>query len=188
MSLFEITLIAIGLAMDCFAVSIASAAAYGKVNIPRFLRLALFFGLFQGVMPLIGWAAGVSFSKHMMTIDHWVAFIILGFIGGKMILDSLHKHEESCNGRNPFDSFRVLLMLSVATSIDALATGLIFINHEYVLPEAMGIIALGSALFSLLGIWIGLHFGKRFKVNVTLIGGIILVGIGIKILFEHTMA
>lgn len=185
MSILDICLISIGLAMDCFAVSIASSIAYGKYNWPKMVRMAFFFGLFQGIMPLIGWLAGVSFAAQIAKIDHWLAFVILGYLGGKMIVESLKKEKNEAEKKTPLGSFKMLIILSFATSIDALATGLIFVSTGNLIYTAISIIALGSFIFTICGCIIGITFGKRFTLNVELIGGIILFGIGLKILIEH---
>ncbi|MDD3406051.1 MAG: manganese efflux pump [Sphingobacteriia bacterium] len=187
MTILEISLISIGLAMDCFAVSIASSIAYGRYNWAKMLRMAFFFAFFQGAMPFIGWLAGVSFAEQITRIDHWLAFVILAYLGGKMIYGSLKKKQEDvcCDKNTPFGSLKMLIILSFATSIDALATGLIFVPFGNLIYTAVGIIALGSFLFTIVGCVIGIMFGKKFKINVELIGGIILFGIGTKILVEH---
>ena len=184
MTLLEIVLIAVGLVMDCFAVAIASSVSYGHYNWPKMLRMGLFFGLFQGVMPLLGWLAGVSFAAQITAIDHWLAFVILDYLGVKMGVESF-KPDTCCHKNSPFGSFKMLITLSFATSIDALATGLIFVPIDHLIYTASGIIALVSLLFTILGCIIGITFGKRFKINVELIGGLILFAIGTKILIEH---
>ena len=154
MSLLEIILIAIGLAMDCFAVSIASSICYGKYNWPKIVRMALFFGLFQGGMPLIGWACGISFAEFIHSIDHWLALGILGFLGGKMIYESFKDDDEDdvvCEAKSPYGSLRMVTILAVATSIDALATGLIFVPLGNLMFSASGIIAIVSFLFTIVG-------------------------------------
>ena len=189
MSLLEIILIAIGLAMDCFAVSIASSICYGRYNWPKILRMALFFGLFQGGMPLIGWACGISFAEFIHRIDHWLALGILGFLGGKMIYESFKddEEEERCDAKSPYGSLRMVTILAVATSIDALATGLIFVPLGNLMFSASGIIAIVSFLFTFVGCILGVTFGKRIKFNVEAIGGVILICIGLKIFIEHTL-
>lgn len=188
MSLLEIILIAIGLAMDCFAVSIASSICYGKYNWPKIVRMALFFGLFQGGMPLIGWACGISFAEFIHSIDHWLALGILGFLGGKMIYESFKDDDEDdvvCEAKSPYGSLRMVTILAVATSIDALATGLIFVPLGNLMFSASGIIAVVSFLFTIVGCVLGVAFGKRIKFNVEAIGGAILIVIGLKIFIEH---
>src|SRR5574344_959071 len=153
MTILEISLISIGLAMDCFAVSIASSIAYGRYNWAKMLRMAFFFAFFQGAMPFIGWLAGVSFAEQITRIDHWLAFVILAYLGGKMIYGSLKKKQEDvcCDKNTPFGSLKMLIILSFATSIDALATGLIFVPFGNLIYTAVGIIALGSFLFTIVG-------------------------------------
>ena len=188
MSLLEIILIAIGLAMDCFAVSIASSICYGRYNWPKIVRMALFFGLFQGGMPLIGGGAGIGFAEYICAVDHWLALGILGYLGGKMIYESLKgddEEEDMCDAKSPYGSLRMVTILAVATSIDALATGLIFVPLGNLMFSASGIIAIVSFLFTLVGCVLGVTFGKRIKLNVEAIGGIILIGIGLKIFIEH---
>lgn len=186
MPLINTVLIAVGLAMDCFAVSIASSVAHGRYDWLKILRMAFMFGLFQGLMPLIGWLIGVNFASIIERFSHWVAFVILGYLGGKMIYESLKPKEEAGSDRHsPYNSMKMLLMLSVATSIDALASGLIFVPMGNFIFYASSIIFLSSFLFTIVGCVIGVSFGKRFKINVEAIGGCILILIGAKILIEH---
>ncbi len=170
--------------MDCFAVSITKGITSGKAQWGNALLMALLFGLFQGGMPLIGFFAGVAFTEQIARFDHWIALVLLGFIGGKMIWESLHEDEEVEEHRD--FSFQTLLVLAIATSIDALATGIIFVPTPEVLWLAVSVIALVSLCFSIGGYWIGVVCGKRFRFNVELLGGIILIGIGLKIFLEHT--
>ncbi|MCM1034535.1 MAG: manganese efflux pump MntP family protein [Paludibacter sp.] len=188
MDILSIVMIAVGLAMDCFAVSLSTGLNVQKWDY-RSLLLALFCGLFQGGMPLIGFYAGIGFARQISRYDHWIALLLLAFIGGKMIVESLRPDPTNANNasqvqRSPFALSR-LLMLAVATSIDALATGIIFVSAPEVLWTAIGIIAGVSFLFSVGGYLMGISCGKRFRINMTLIGGLILVAIGIKIFVEH---
>ncbi|MGM9805265.1 MAG: manganese efflux pump MntP family protein [Candidatus Aphodosoma sp.] len=183
MSVVEIVFISIGLAMDCFAVAVAGSISYGRYNWAKILRMALMFGLFQGIMPLIGWGLGIGFSDFISRFDHWFAFTILSCLGGKMIYESFNDGDG--DGRSPYTSFGTLVVLSVATSIDALATGLIFVPLGNLVFLASAIIFAGSFLFTFLGCILGVHFGRRLKLNVGAVGGIILVVIGVKILVEH---
>ena len=185
MDILSIIFIAIGLAMDCFAVSIAQGLDIDIRNTkhqPRVLLMAALFGLFQGGMPLIGYFAGTLFADFFSRYAPWIALLLLAFIGGKMIFESLTEKKEEEKHSNWTLLF--LLTMAIATSIDALATGVIFIPVPQQLWFGVGIIALMSFLFSLLGCFIGSTFGKRFHVNVELIGGLILVGIGLKIWIE----
>ncbi len=191
MDIISIILIAIGLAMDCFAVSITQgirshtlcAGSNKRLKNMGALWMALLFGLFQGGMPLIGFFAGVAFTEQIARFDHWIALVLLGLIGGKMIWESLHE-DEKVEEHSDF-SFRTLLLLAIATSIDALATGIIFVPTPDVLWLAVGVIALVSFGFAICGYWIGVVCGKRFHFNVELLGGIILIAIGAKIFIEH---
>lgn len=187
MTLLEVVLIAIALAMDCFAVAIASSIAYGHYNWLKMARMAFFFGLFQGIMPLLGWLAGVSFSTQIAAVDHWLALLILGYLGIKMVVNGCCTCNKKASEelKSPFGSWRMLLVLSVATSIDALATGFIFVPMGHLIFTASCIIFTVSFVFTLLGVIIGVTFGKRFKLNVEIIGGIILIIIGLKIFIEH---
>lgn len=198
MDLFNIILIGIGLAMDCFAVSTtkglcasshSGAALFAREHMWGWaLLMAVFFGGFQGGMPLIGYFAGTFFASFFSRFAPWIALVLLGFIGGKMISESLHEKENEANSnsadRSKLFSTEDLFILAVATSIDALATGVIFIPCPERLWLGITIIALTSFLFSLLGYGIGILFGKRFHLNVELLGGIILILIGLKIWVE----
>ena len=184
MTILELILLSIGLAMDCLAISIAGSIGYGRYNWQRILLIALFFGGFQGLMPVIGWAVGVNFVNLIGSYDHWIALIILGFIGGKMIVESFKNNPEESK-YTPYGSLSMLVILSIADSIDALATGLLFITCSDTLALGASIIALGSFVITIIGCVIGIEFGRRFKVNVNLIGGLILIAIGIKIFCEH---
>lgn len=185
MSILQIILIAVGLAMDCFAVSITKGITAGKSLYTKALLMALLFALFQGGMPLIGFFAGIGFADTINRFDHWIALLLLGFIGGKMIVESLRKDKDNDNRQSDF-SFKTLILLAVATSIDALATGIIFVPTPALIWLAVAIIAAVSFIFSIAGYAIGRQFGTRFKLNVELIGGLILIAIGLKIFIEHT--
>ena len=185
MDILSIILIAIGLAMDCFAVSIAQGLDTDIKDVkqqPKILTMAVLFGLFQGGMPLIGYYAGNIFADFFRRYAPWIALALLVFIGGKMLIESLQKKEDEMQQSNW--QFAHLILLAIATSIDALATGVIFIPVPEQLWFGVSIIALVSFLFSLLGCFIGSTFGQRFKLNVGLIGGIILIAIGLKIWLE----
>lgn len=171
--------------MDCFAVSVAGSIAHGRYDWRRIMLIALFFGGFQGIMPIIGWCASVWFADLIGQFDHWVALIILGIIGGKMVIESFKEEEERDQSHTPYGSVKMLTLLAIATSIDALATGILFVPCGSLIWTGAAVIALGSAVFSTMGCVIGIEFGRRFKLNVNLIGGLILVGIGVKIFVEH---
>lgn len=189
MSGLEIWLLAVGLAMDCFAVSIASGIILKRIRLRPMLVMAFFFGLFQAVMPLLGWI-GTSFFSHLIeNIDHWIAFGILAFLGGRMIAESFK--DEEC--RHEFDptSLKVVLALAVATSIDALAVGVSFaclgIRDFLDILSPIGIIGLVSFVLSIVGLLFGIRFGCGIarKLRAEFWGGVILVFIGSKILIEH---
>ena len=185
----EIWLLAIGLAMDCFAVSIASGIILKRVRMRPMLIMTLAFGFFQALMPLLGWI-GASFFSHLIeNIDHWIAFAILAFLGGRMVLESFK--DEDC--RHEFDptSLKVVSALAVATSIDALAVGVSFAflgvrSFSSILPS-IGIIGFVSFALSFVGLMFGIRFGCGIarKLRAELWGGVILIIIGTKILIEH---
>lgn len=189
--MLEHILIALALAMDCFAVSVVCGVLVRRWDARLVLRLAFLFGLFQALMPLMGWALTTRFSHYLEAVDHWIAFGMLGFIGGKMIVDSFKPDDES--HLNP-RCFKTQLALAVATSIDALAVGITYACTGYnslrSISLPIGIIGLVSFLMSLLGFRLGVRFGEVVikKMRPELLGGIILIGIGVKILIEHLCA
>lgn len=187
MDIISIILISIGLAMDCFAVSTAKGLEHGRWSAWAVL-MAVLFGLFQGGMPLIGYFAGTVFSDFFSRFAPWIALALLAFIGGKMIGESvIVKHEQGTENREQGWSAWNLIVLAVATSIDALATGVIFIPVPDVLWLAISLIAFTSFAFSLIGYLIGVFMGNKFKLNVELIGGLILMAIGLKIWIEGVL-
>ena len=178
-----IIFIAFGLAMDALAVSITSGIAIKSLKVGNALKIALFFGLFQAMMPVVGWLAGLSLKDLITGIDHWIAFGLLGFIGCRMIYESL-KMDADREEVNPLN-VSALLMLSVATSIDALAVGVTFafLDISVVKP----VVAIGCITFSMsfAGVYIGNLLGHFFERKIEIVGGIILIGIGAKVLIEH---
>lgn len=180
MDIWSIILISLGLAMDCFAVSLTKGLCEGKWH-ARAVLMALLFGLFQGGMPLAGFAAGKLFASFFSQFAPWIALGLLAFIGGKMIWESLHEEEKMSESDWRWSQ---LLLLAVATSIDALATGVIFIPCPESVILGVSVIALGSLVMSLMGYLIGVFVGNKFHVNMELIGGLILVGLGLKIWIE----
>lgn len=173
--------------MDCFAVSISKGIHAKKHYLQMTLRMAFIFGLFQAIMPLIGYAAGSGFAEYMKEIDHWLAFGLLMGIGVKMIFEG-YKTIDPDNDEtpNPF-KWSTILTLAFATSIDAFATGLVFVPFPQFIFKAVLMFGVISFLFTLLGMYIGVHFGKRFHIKVEVIGGCILIIIGLKILIEHSL-
>lgn len=183
MSLITILLIAIGLSMDSLAVSISGGICMKPFCIRKSLKMALVMGVFQGGMTWLGWALGIHFSSYITDFDHWIAFILLGYLGGKMIYESFKQEA------NPLVAFsnKMLLTLGIATSIDALAVGvsMAFLKTDIWLP--VSIIAFTTFFLSFTGVLCGFRFGKIKGLKVELLGGLILIGIGIKILIEHTL-
>jgi len=183
MGIPTVSLIAVGLSMDCLAVSISSGFVIKKIKLNHAILIAFFFGFFQSLMPLAGWSVGLSVSRIISAFDHWVAFGLLAFIGGKMIFESFELDEEK-KWMNPM-KLSVLLLLSVATSIDALAVGFSFAVLQIHIIVPIIIIGIVAFLFSFAGVYIGNKFGHFFERKIELAGGVILIGIGIKILIEH---
>ncbi|MCL7489503.1 MAG: manganese efflux pump MntP family protein [Desulfobulbaceae bacterium] len=182
----QIIFIAVGLAADAFAVSVSSGAIIEKLRLRHAMRIALFFGFFQGLMPWIGWKAGGLASNLVRSVDHWVAFIILCFIGGKMIYESRKLEDEIKKTTNPLNVY-VLFTLAIATSIDALAVGFTFSFLNISIVEPVIVIGIVTFVFSLAGTYIGEFFGHVFEDKIEFAGGLILIAIGTKILIEHTL-
>lgn len=187
MELFiEFLLIGIGLSMDAFAVSICKGLAMRKVNKKQALVIGLFFGGFQALMPFIGWALGIQFQSYITNIDHWIAFVLLVFIGGKMIVEAVKpEEEEAVEVMDPPLDIKEMFLLAIATSIDALAVGVTFAFLDYPIVEAISIIGVTTFVISVGGVYVGNFFGSRYKSKAELAGGLILVLLGVKILLEH---
>lgn len=185
MGFMQLFLVAVGLAMDAFAVSVCKGLNMRKTDFKYAALLGLFFGGFQALMPAAGWLLGRQFEKYITSVDHWIAFLLLGFIGGKMILEALKKQEEaSCCGPVVYD-LRELFMLAVATSIDALAVGITFAFLGVEIVGAAALIGSVTFVLSVAGVAVGSRFGAKYKSKAELAGGIVLVAIGLKILLEH---
>ena len=182
----ELLLMGIGLAMDAFAVSICKGLGMKKVNKKQAVVIGVFFAGFQALMPLIGWILGKQFERYITSVDHWIAFILLGFIGGKMIVESLKKEEEEEIEKSdkPLD-LKEMFILAIATSIDALAIGITFAFLGTPIIEAIAIIGIVTFLISIGGVYVGNFFGSKYKNKAEFAGGLILVLLGIKILLEH---
>ena len=182
----ELLLMGVGLAMDAFAVSVCKGLAMKKVNKKQAVVIGVFFGGFQTLMPLIGWILGKQFERYITSVDHWIAFILLGFIGGKMIVESLKKEEEEEIEKSdkPLD-LKEMFILAIATSIDALAIGITFAFLGTPIIEAIAIIGIVTFLISIGGVYVGNFFGSKYKNKAEFAGGLILVLLGIKILLEH---
>lgn len=181
MGFIELLLIAVGLSMDAFAVSVCKGLSVKKVGVKHAALAGLYFGGFQFLMPVIGYLLGFRFESVIESIDHWVAFVLLAFIGGNMIKESFGKAEEL----NDDFGVKTMLLMAIATSIDALAVGITFAFLEVQILPAAGLIGVTTFLLSFVGIYIGNAFGTRYKSKAELAGGIILVVIGVKILLEH---
>lgn len=180
----ELVLIAVGLAMDAFAVSVCKGLGMRRPNVQVALVLALLFGLFQAWMPVVGWLLGSQFIGLIEPIDHWIAFGLLACIGGKMIWDALHEDGEE-SGVTDRVAWGEFLMLAVATSIDALAVGISFAALNVNIVEAVLVIGVITFLLSLVGVGVGHLFGSRFERPAQVAGGIVLIMIGLKVLLEH---
>ena len=176
----------VGLAMDAFAVSICKGLGMRKVNGKQALVIGLFFGGFQALMPMIGWLLGRQFEQYIVSIDHWIAFVLLAFIGGKMIAEARKPEEEEATIEmdQPLD-LKELLVMAVATSIDALAVGISFAFLNYPLVEAVTVIGVTTFFISVAGVYIGNYFGNKYQKKAEMAGGVILILIGTKILLEH---
>lgn len=187
MALFiELFLIGVGLSMDAFAVSICKGLAMEKVNKKQTVIIGLYFGGFQALMPLLGWFLGIRFQKYITSIDHWIAFVLLAFIGGKMIFEAIRdKDSEQIDTKDLPLNHKEMFLLAIATSIDALAVGITFAFLDTPIVEAIVTIGLTTFSLSILGVVVGNFFGTRYKKKAEIVGGIILVAIGVKILLEH---
>jgi putative Mn2+ efflux pump MntP len=184
--IFTIAAIGIALAMDAFAVSIVSGSVFGHLHIRHGIRMALFFGAFQSIMPLLGSFAGKGLQSYINPFDHWLAFALLTFIGGKMVLEALKIRKVEKSPSDP-SSLVVLLALSIATSIDALAVGLTLSLVTEHLFAAVILIGLITFSISLVGWQLGKRIGRFFETQIEAVGGLILIGIGLKILLEHLL-
>ncbi len=184
---FEVLLMFSGLAMDAFAGSVCKGLAMRKVNRKQAVIIGLFFGGFQALMPFIGWVLGSQFEQYITSIDHWIAFILLGFIGGKMMVEAVKPEEESTEIKQmdpPLD-VKEMFLLALATSIDALAVGITFAFLDYPIVEAISIIGVVTFLISIGGVYVGNFFGNKYKNKAEFAGGLILVLLGLRILLSH---
>jgi putative Mn2+ efflux pump MntP len=186
MDWLALLLVAVGLAMDAFAVSISSGACLAHPPLKQVLKMAFFFGFFQGFMPLLGWLGGISFKKYMETVDHWVVLLILAGIGIKMIIEG-SKPDHKKEPRDPF-ALKILLLLAIATSIDAFAVGISLALLEVNIVFAASVIAGITFLISALGIYLGCFFSSYLGKKMEIIGGLILIAIGIRIFYIHMFA
>ena len=184
MGIPELLLLAVGLSMDAFAASVCKGLASGKgVPIKKSLIAGAWFGGFQALMPFLGWLLGTGFEKYIVEYDHWIAFGLLLFIGGKALWEALFEKEGG--GDNADMSFRTMLVLAVATSIDALAAGVTFAMLEVNILFAVSVIGVVTFIFSFAGVRIGGVMGEKFQKPAQITGGVILILLGVKILLEH---
>ena len=186
MGIVELLLTAIALSMDAFAVSVCKGLGMRRMRYDQALVISLYFGVFQALMPLIGWLLGTSFSRYIQAFDHWIAFVLLAFLGGKMLWDVFHEKED---GEQESAELRLdhleLFMLAIATSIDALAVGIAFACLDVNIWSSISIIGVTTLVISFAGVWIGNRFGNRFQKKAEIAGGLVLILIGVKILAEH---
>lgn len=183
MSLFELFLIAVGLSMDAFAVAVCKGLAMKKCTFPKAVTVGLWFGVFQGGMPLLGYILGVQFKTLITSIDHWIAFILLGLIGGNMVREALKGDDDE--EENECLDIKTMFALAVATSIDALAVGVTFAFLQVDIVPAVSFIGVITFAISILGVKIGNVFGSKYKSKAEFAGGVILILMGAKILLEH---
>lgn len=183
MSIIEIALIGVGLAMDAFAVSICKGLAMRRMNYKKAIIIAAFFGVFQALMPALGYVLGTTFANKIAAIDHWIAFILLALIGANMIKETLSSDDDECQD----DSLRLgdLIMLSIATSIDALAVGITFAFFNVSLLLSVSMIGIITFIICVIGVKVGNVFGEKYKSKAELAGGLILIVMGAKILIDH---
>lgn len=182
MGILEIFLIGVGLSMDAFAVSVCKGLSMKKLDWKKAIIIALYFGVFQALMPVIGYLLGTTFESLVTQIDHWIAFILLGIIGANMIKEALGKESENSNDKV---DFKTMIVLAIATSIDALAVGITFAFFKTKLVSSVAIIGVITFVLSLLGVKIGNKFGDKYEKKAEFLGGVILILIGVKILIEH---
>ena len=185
MGIFDLVVIAIGLSMDAFAVSICKGLSVKKVQLKHVITAGAYFGGFQALMPLIGYMLGNQFESMITSVDHWIAFVLLGIIGGNMVREALSGDNDV---QNDSFSFKTMFPLAIATSIDALAIGVTFAFLKVNIIPAVLLIGVITFGFSAVGIKIGNAFGTKYKSKAELAGGLILILLGIKILIEHLMA
>lgn len=183
MSFFEIILLGIGLSMDAAAVSISNALCMKTIQLKKLLMVCISFAVFQGIMPLIGYFAASMFSVYISTFDHWIALILLLFIGGKMLYEALTEQEDTSSCFNL--TLKMLLLQSIATSIDALAVGVSFSALDVNIIYAVSVIAVTTFLCCAIAMIVAQRFGRMLGKRAEIVGGIILIGIGAKIFIEH---
>ena len=181
MSLFDLFILAVGLSMDAMAVAVCKGLSVQKLKFRHALITGLYFGGFQAAMPLVGYLLGRQFQAYIESVDHWIAFVLLGIIGANMIKESFGEAEECACSFCP----KAMLPMAVATSIDALAVGVTFAFLKVSIVPAVSFIGVVTFSLSAVGVYVGHLFGSRFKSKAELAGGIILISLGLKILIEH---
>ena len=184
MSLIELFIIAVGLSMDAFAVSVCKGLSMQKMRAKHALVIGLYFGGFQALMPWIGYMLGIRFQGAIKAYDHWIAFILLGIIGFNMVKESMDNENESCDASI---DVKTMLLLAIATSIDALAVGVTFAFLQVRIVPAVSFIGSTTFILSIIGVKVGNVFGTKYKSKAEFAGGLILVIMGVKILLEHTL-
>ena len=186
MHILEIILIGIGLAMDAFAASICKGLSMKKLNIKHAFVIALYFGGFQALMPFIGWILGNQFQTYIVSFDHWIAFVLLVFLGLKTIIDTLReKDDEQGEKQESRLDHKELFLLAIATSIDALAVGVTLAFLQVSILSTVSVIGIITFAICIFGVLVGNMFGAGSKKKASIVGGVILIGIGTKILLEH---
>ena len=187
MGVLELVLLSIGLGMDAFAVSVCKGISMKKMNWKKAITIGLYFGGFQALMPVIGYYLGSAFESLITNIDHWIAFILLGIIGGKMIVESVKPDKEDDEVKEmdaPLD-LKEMFVLAVATSIDALTVGITFAFLDYPIVEAITVIGITTFVISIGGVYVGNFFGNKYEKKAEFVGGLILVLLGVRILLTH---
>ena len=182
MNTWTLFTLAVGLSMDAFAVAVCKGLALGKITLKNSLIIGLWFGGFQALMPALGFLLGLQFSRYITSVDHWIAWILLCLIGGNMIKESFYREEESAD---PSIAVKDMLLLAIATSIDALAVGITFAFLNVKIFSAVSFIGIITFIISVIGVKVGSVFGSRYKSKAEFAGGLILILLGFKILFEH---
>lgn len=182
MGVLELLLLSIGLAMDAFAVSICKGISMRKMNWKKAIIIGLYFGGFQALMPTLGYFLGTAFQSLITSVDHWIAFVLLGIIGGEMIKESFEIDSEN---QNDDVSFKTMIILAIATSIDALAVGITFAFLNVNLGLAVNLIGIITFILAVAGTKIGNRFGDKYEKKAEFVGGVILILLGVKILLEH---
>ncbi len=184
MGILELFMVAVGLSMDAFAVALCKGLNMQKINYRHALIIGAFFGGFQGIMPLFGWILGRQFEQYITSFDHWIAFILLAFIGGKMLMEAFNRDQE-VHEFNEQLNIKELVVLAIATSIDALAVGITFAFFQVSILPSITLIGITTFILSVIGVVLGNKFGVKFKSKAEIAGGFVLIFIGVKILLEH---